>query len=284
MTAVVGSASSPTPNRATRPARRPHSPSRSATSVNSAAARSPLIATTMPPGRATATLQGSSLGSGATARLTTTSPRTSAPSARARTTLTRRDSCSPVTTSSSHRTRRSNGSRRTTSRSGRASAIGMPGRPPPLPRSTTTAPGGHASATTALFSRCRVHSRSVSRGPTSPRSTPGPARSSAKARAAATSGKTWAAATGTGSVGTTGPPPAVGVTTAPGCAGAVSRGTGPSPVTRRTRRPGAPAPHRPIHCAALPRPRGRGRPCAGRRASAPVRHPSPGRLHPGPRR
>ena len=64
-------------------------------------------------------------------------------------------------------------------RSGRASANGIPGRPAPEPMSTTRAPCGTSSATTAQLSTCRSQIRGASRGPISPRSTPSVTRCSA---------------------------------------------------------------------------------------------------------
>ena len=57
-------------------------------------------------------------------------------------------------------------------RSGRARANGIPGSPAPDPRSTTRAPSGTNSATTAQLRMWRSHIRGASRGPISPRSTP----------------------------------------------------------------------------------------------------------------
>ncbi len=91
-------------------------------------------------------------------------------SARPRTTRTSRPRSS--TTSVSQTVRRSSGSTSVTRRSGRASATAIPGSPAPLPTSTTVAPAGTSSPSTAQFSTCRVHSRGTSRGPISPRSTP----------------------------------------------------------------------------------------------------------------
>src|SRR5690606_27593358 len=82
-------------------------------------------------------------------------------------------------TSRNHSTRRASGSTSTTRALGRASANGIPGRPAPEPTSTTRAPSGTRSATTAQLRMCRSHTRSASRGPSSPRSIPDVTRCSA---------------------------------------------------------------------------------------------------------
>ncbi len=112
---------------------------------------------------------------GATAREVTTSAppasfRTPGCSARPRTTVT----FSPADSMNSARkiVRRSRGSTRVTRRSGRAIARGIPGSPAPLPISTTAAPSGMSSPSTAQFRMWRSQSRETSRGPISPRSTP----------------------------------------------------------------------------------------------------------------
>ena len=81
------------------------------------------------------------------------------------------------TTSRSQSTRRAIGSTRTSEMSGRAITSGIPGSPAPDP--TIDDPGAPgASATTALLSTCRSHSRGTSRGPISPRATPVESRNS----------------------------------------------------------------------------------------------------------
>ena len=83
-------------------------------------------------------------------------------------------------THSSRKTeRRSSGSSRITWSEGRSIASTIPGRPAPEPMSTSSPRSGTSSATSAQFTRCRSHSRAVSRGPISPRVTPSVASSSA---------------------------------------------------------------------------------------------------------
>jgi hypothetical protein len=186
-TMVVGTASTPVPHRSTTGseplARVTAEPSR----ATSSSALSPLSATSRPPCRSRGALHAHSRASGATARAMTTSAPASCclmagSSARPRTTLA--DSARVSTTSVSHATRRAIGSKRMTSRSGRAMASGTPGSPAPDPRSTTRAPSGIASATTAEFRMWRSQSRSTSRGPIKPRSTPTAASSSVNRTAA----------------------------------------------------------------------------------------------------
>ena len=186
-TMVVGTASTSTPHRSTTgsepPARVTEEPSR----TTSSSALSPLSAISLPPCRSRGALHAQSRASGATARATTISAPASCclmagSSARPRTTLA--DSARVSTTSVSHATRRAIGSRSVTSRSGLAMIRGTPGSPAPDPRSTTRAPSGIASATTAELRTCRSQSRSASRGPIRPRSTPTAASSSVNRTAA----------------------------------------------------------------------------------------------------
>ena len=84
-----------------------------------------------------------------------------------------------ATTSDRNVDLRNSGSTSTTLTSVRASANGIPGNPAPLPTSATTDPSTNRSPSTAQFKRCRVQIRLASRGPTRPRSTPGPVSSCA---------------------------------------------------------------------------------------------------------
>ncbi len=199
---VVGTARTSAPHRSTTgsepPARVTAPPSR----ATSSAALSPLSATSRPPRRSKGALHPHRRASGATARAMTTSAPASCclmagSSARPRTTLA--DSERVSTTSVNHATRRAIGSNKVRSRSGRAMHSGTPGSPAPDPRSTTRAPWGIASATTAEFRRCRSQRRSTSRGPIKPRSTPTAASSSANCTAAVrASPKTVVAVSGGG--------------------------------------------------------------------------------------
>src|SRR5689334_1119005 len=138
------------------------------------------MASSSPPGPTSGIAQPSRRSSGASALAVTTSKtwRPCSSSARLRTTSTF-DSARSSTTSSRNVVRRSNGSTRVMWQSGRTSARTRPGSPAPEPRSTTVAPSGIRAASPAQLRRCRSQSRGASRGPISPRSTPGPASSSA---------------------------------------------------------------------------------------------------------
>lgn len=115
---------------------------------------------------------------GATARQVTTSNRLGTSSARARATLTRSDRPNSSTANSRKWLRLSSGSTRHTCRSGLAMAMGNPGRPAPLPTSATDTPWGNTSSRASEFPMCRCHTRSPSRGPSSPHSIPRPSNTS----------------------------------------------------------------------------------------------------------
>jgi hypothetical protein len=186
-TMVVGSASTSAPQRSTTGSEPPSRVTAEPSRTTSSSALCPLSATSRPPCLSRGALHAQSRASGATARAMTTSAPASCclmagSSARPRTTLA--DSARVSTTSVNHATRRAIGSRSVTSKSGRAMMSGTPGSPAPDPRSTTRAPSGIASATTAELRMCRSQSRSTSRGPIKPRSTPTAASSSVNCTAA----------------------------------------------------------------------------------------------------
>ncbi len=212
----VGSSTRPAPHVTTSTSRQPWESRSLRAACNSSRIREPRSASMTPPGRVIGSSTAPSCAKGATARATDTSKtrrggRSAKSGARPRTTVTCSSRPSCATTSPRNRHLRSIGSSRVTRRSGRASARGIPGRPAPLPTSTTSggwpgepaasgAAAGMASASTAQLRRCRSHSRPVSRGPIRPRSTPAVASSSEYRTASGRRApKTVAAADGTGS-------------------------------------------------------------------------------------
>ena len=166
----------------------------------SPATERPFIATTDPPWRHRREHHGMRRFKGATARDVTTSNDAASPtsSARARTTRTRSSKPNIATASDKKEARRKRGSIRTIFRSGRRIAHTRPGRPAPEPTSATRAPSPAASLATAQLRRCRSQILLDSRGPISPRSTPGPHSSEANSIASGSSSENTSTASGGG--------------------------------------------------------------------------------------
>jgi hypothetical protein len=201
-TTSTGAAVPGTAHRRIRGSRPPARRTESRCVANSSAALLPFIASNCPLGLSNGRHHLTSRSSGATARAVTqadppTASITAASSARPWTTRTCPARPSVATASARNSVRRLSDSTRSTRRSGRRTASTRPGRPAPDPTSTTRAPAGKRSLTTAQLIRCRSQIRAASRGPSKPRSIPTVVRTSAKHSASGRrSPKSWAAESG----------------------------------------------------------------------------------------
>ena len=140
--------------------------------MTSRAAPSPFSAKSAPPGTTSGQQIVRSFSRLATALAVTYLYCVKCSCARPRTTVTRPPTPNSWTNSVRSVIRRNKGSSRVILKSGRARAMTSPGRPAPLPTSSTSDPGSNSGATLKQLSRCRSQIRAASRGPIAPRSTP----------------------------------------------------------------------------------------------------------------